>query len=219
MAVGIPCLRASTLQQAPQGLLKRPRTTHRCFVQATQQVQAPQTQAIPAADQICTDTSITQQASRRFCTHPRECLPRFQGKHISIGCRPRIATVAVTGLGIAAAAIHHPPKVSNVLTAALGVVGAGVVSLSKWRDYAGRTTFNEEAMSFYQVGKGNIQSLLSEHQLLPKPAPILMRACTAARGLGHPQKGSPGVQYQSARTFLNRRKYSNNRCDCCTICL
>ena len=130
-----------------------------------------------------------------------------------------LATVAVTGLGIAAATLDHPPKVLNVLTAALGAVGTGVVSLSKWRDYSGKTTFNEEAMSFYQVGVGNTQSLLSEHQVLPQPAPILMRACTAARGLEHPQKGSPGVQYQSARTFLNRRKYSNIRCGCCTIYL
>ena len=130
-----------------------------------------------------------------------------------------LATVAVTGLGIAAATLDPPPKVLNVLTAALGAVGTGVVSLSKWRDYSGKTTFNEEAMSFYQVGVGNTQSLLSEHQVLPQPATILMRACTAARGLEHPQKGSPGVQYQSARTFLNRRKYSNIRCGCCTIYL
>jgi len=68
----------------------------------------------------------------------------------------------------------------NVWTAALGAVDAGFASLSKWHAYAATATFNEEAMSFYTPGVSNIQPVLTQNQLLPQPAPILMRACNAA---------------------------------------
>lgn len=158
MAVGIPRLRAVTLQQALQGLQNRPKTEHRCFVQATQQVQAPQTQAIQAPGQIYIQTLQThKQNLEDFIFTHENAHQGFKASTIVLAVVQGFARIAVTGLGIAAATLDHPPKVLNVLTAALGAVGTGVVPLSKWRDSAGKTTFNEEAMSVFLSSRSRQQ--------------------------------------------------------------
>lgn len=132
MAEGIPRLRAITLQHALQGFLKRPRTEHRCFVQATQQVQAPPTQVIQAAGQAYIQTLRTHSKHvEDFVLNHENARQGFKASTIVLAVIQGFATVAVTGLGIAAATLDPPPKVLNVLTAALGAVGTGVVSLSK----------------------------------------------------------------------------------------
>ena len=130
-----------------------------------------------------------------------------------------LAVLAVTGLGIAAAALDHPPKTLHMLTAALGAVGGWVASFIKWRDFAGKAAVDGEAMSFYMSGVNNIQSVLDQNQLLPPSAPILMRAINTADGFQNPKNAMPGADYQAARKSLARRKFSNVECGCCTIYL
>jgi len=48
--------------------------------------------------------------------------------------------------------MEHPPNVLNILTAAFGALSTSFSGFFKWRDYAGKATFHEDAVSFYEGG-------------------------------------------------------------------
>lgn len=82
----------------------------------------------------------------------------------------KFTALAVTGLSIAAAALDHPLSLWNIPTAALGDVGSGIASACKWRNFAGKAAFHEEALSVCVSGADDIQLVLDQKQLLPQPA-------------------------------------------------
>lgn len=175
-------------------------------VQASVQLQAPQLQLAQVAGQPYIQVLETlKKLLEDFEVIHADACHGFKASTTVLAAVQGLAALAVTGLGIAAAALDHPPKTLNILTAALGAIGGGVASLSKWRNYAGKAAFNEEAASFYTSGVNNLQSVLDENQLSPQPAPFLMRAINTANAFKNPKAGTPGAIYQNARKSLARR--------------
>lgn len=82
----------------------------------------------------------------------------------------------------------------NILTAALGAGGGGVASLSKRRNYSGKTAFNEEAMSFCMSGVNTTQSVMD---------------IDAADGCKSSKSGMPGASFQTALKSLACRNVLN----------
>lgn len=107
------------------------------------------------------------------------------------------------------------PHVLNISSA---VFGAGLSGLSKWRDYAGKATFHNNAVLFYDGGANQADNTMqASKQSRNYPRNKLLKAVNLATEVIQPPCGSPGLQF--ATRMKTRWKWLDIGFGCCTVYL
>ena len=121
-------------------------------------------------------------------------------------------TVAI--LSAISASKEDSPNVLNILSAVFGAVSAGLSGLSKWRDYAGKATFHNNAVLFYDgcanQADNTMQASKQFHNYLPNK---LLKAVNLATEVIQPPRRSPGLQF--ATKIKARWKWLDIGFGCC----
>ena len=76
----------------------------------------------------------------------------FKANATALTLLQAIAGGTVAILSTISASKEDLPNVLNILSAVSGAVSAGLSGSSKWRDYAGKATFRNNAVLFYDRG-------------------------------------------------------------------